>query len=84
LFGCCAVGNTSVVMHNPGNTKVFNLLQELTEPSKAQIMPGIRGNWVKSFLPLIIMGSVRLEIDKMDKLGTPEEETAGISGANII
>ena len=31
-----------VMMHNHGNTEFVNLLEQLTELSKAQVMPGIR------------------------------------------
>jgi len=34
----------------------------------------------KPFLPLIILGNVRLLADTMDELGPPDEDATGISG----
>jgi len=66
---------TFVLMHNHGNRKVANLLEQLTELYEAQVMPGIRPQMKMSLTEqsrnnkkrrkeglnhfLIIMGNVR-------------------------
>ena len=72
------------MVRNRGNRKVVNLLEELTELSRAQVTPGIkspdqdelkrrrlgcRREKFKAFPPLIIRGNVRSLVDKTDELG---------------
>ena len=72
----CWVFLTSVMMHYNGNREVVNMLEQLSELSKAQKMPQDqpkrrRLGWkrVKPFLPLIIPGGMWSLVDEMDKHG---------------